>query len=204
MKTSKTTNSCYAAIMSMAFIGGLLLFSFNTAMAQKKWSVELRPGVNFPTNDLGDVSLKTGLGIEGSLTYQFIPQLGVYAGWSWNQFSSNLSDENSKLQYEETGYCLGLQFRYPGQASKINYLVKGGGTYNHIETENKAGVITNNTGHGLGWQIGTGVTLPLTKNLCLIPELRYRSLVRDMKTGSITKPVELNYFSAGVGLSLSF
>lgn len=110
----------------------------------------------------------------------------------------------SNVDFVEIGYLFGLQFIHPIGASNISYLLKAGGTYNHIETENTAGTIINDTGHGLGWQAGAGLAIPLGSRLQLIPEVRYRSLSRDMKTDNLTTPVNLDYISAGVGLSFSF
>ena len=83
-------------------------------------------------------------------------------------------------------------------------MLKGGGTYNHIETENNEGKIIDDTGHGFGWQLGAGVGIPLGKKLQLIPEVRYRSLSRDISIGDGSRPVDLNYISAGAGLFFSF
>jgi hypothetical protein len=38
---------------------------------------------------LGDADITWGLGFEGTIVYRFIPSLGVYAGWSWNNFASD-------------------------------------------------------------------------------------------------------------------
>ena len=83
-------------------------------------------------------------------------------------------------------------------------MIKGGGTYNHIETENSAGKIIYDTGHGFGWQAGGGIAIPIGKRWLLVPEVRYRSLSRDINTGDGTTPIDLNYLSAGVGISYSF
>lgn len=83
-------------------------------------------------------------------------------------------------------------------------MVKGGGTYNHIETENSDGKMINDTGHGLGWQAGAGITIPVSKRLLLIPEVRYRSLSRNITIDNTTTAADLNYVSAGAGLSWSF
>lgn len=186
----------------------VLLFSFLlvlfSAAAQNKWGIEVKPGVNFATTKLGDADLKTGFGFEGTLSYRFVKHLGVYAGWSWNKFSADQSFAGSKADFEETGYCFGLQFVHPVGSSNINYMLKGGGTYNHIETENSAGNIINDTGHGLGWQAGAGAVIPLGNRFSLTPEVRYRSLARGMTIGEVKKDVNLNYVSVGVGLSFSF
>ena len=185
-------------------IGAILLIVSECAIAQEKWSFELKPGVNFATKNLGDANLKTGVGFEGTFAYRFMPHLAAYAGWSWNRFAADESLAGSSMDFEETGYCFGLQFIHPIEKSKLSYMIKGGGTYNHIETENSDGTIINDTGHGLGWQIGGGITIPLSKRLLLIPEVRYRSLSRDIKVEEVSKPVDLNYISTGIGFSFSF
>ncbi len=63
----------------------IILISF-TVVAQEKWSVEFRPGLNFPTVDMGNVDLKVGFGFELTGAYKLMPHLAVYAGWSLNQF----------------------------------------------------------------------------------------------------------------------
>lgn len=175
-----------------------------TAKAQKKWSFDIRPGVNFATKELGNTDLKTGFGFEGNLSYRMLPYLGAYAGWGWNRFSAEQSFMGSNLDFEETGYSLGLQFGQNFKKSEIGYIIKGGGTYNHIETENNNGDIINDTGHGLGWQIGAGITVPVAKRWTLVPEVRYRSLSRTMGTGDGRRDVQLNYVSTGIGISYSF
>jgi hypothetical protein len=182
----------------------LLSLMFTNAQSQKKWSVDFRPGVNFATKDLGDANLKTGFGLEGSLTYSILPYLGAYAGWSWNHFASEQSFMGSNIDFEETGYCLGAQFTGKFKSSTLGYMIKGGGTYNHIETENSNGDIVNDSGHGLGWQLGIGLTVPMGKNWMLVPDVRYRSLARTIGEGDGRRNVQLNYISTGVGISYKF
>lgn len=196
-----TTNR---AVVLSVFSVALLLMLSQTAGAQKKWSFEIKPGVNFATKKLGDAELKTGLGFEGAFAYKFIPHLAAYAGWSWNRFTSAQTFAGNNLDFEETGYSFGLQFTHPIEKSTMSYLVKAGAIYNHIETENTDGKIINDTGHGLGWQLSAGTIIPLGKNFNLVPELRYRSLSREIKIGGVSTPVDLNYITAGVGFSLSF
>lgn len=174
------------------------------AGAQNKWRFELRPGVNFATTDLGDASLKTGFGAEGTLAYQFMPHLGAYAGWSWNRFVAEKSFAGNNTDFEETGYTLGLQFIHPFEGSALSYLVRGGAIYNHIEAENNSGDIIADTGHGWGWQIGGGIGIKANQRLLLLPEVRYRSLSRNMSIGDQTTPLDLRYISVGVGLSFAF
>jgi Outer membrane protein beta-barrel domain len=178
----------------------LLFMATFSVTAQNRLSFELRGNASIPTKDLGTTKLQTGFGFEGTLGYRFMPHLGAYGGWSWNKFTA----KETKMDYEETGYNFGLQFIHPIGESNISYMLKGGATYNHIETENTAGEIINDTKHGWGCEFGLGLPIQFGGNWRLTPEVRYRSLTRDMVNGTTTTSVDLNYISAGLGLSVSF
>jgi hypothetical protein len=179
------------------------VLSFAT-MAQKKWAFEIKPGINFPTKALADATLKTGYGFEGVFSYKFMPDLAAYAGWGWNNFNADNSFAGNNTDFTETGYSFGLQFLQPIDNTFIGYMVKAGGTYNHIEIENNDGEIIHDTGHGLGWQVGVGLPIYLNKSLIIIPECRYRSLSRSVDINEVNTPIKLNYIAASVGVSYSF
>ena len=80
-------------------------------------------------------------------------------------------------------------------------MLSAGGINNHIETENGEGDIVNDTGHGMGWEVDAGLGIPVGKRWQLIPGIRYHSLSREMKSGTVSEPVDLNYLSVGVGVS---
>ena len=181
-----------------------LLTVFNQSRAQDKWSLELRPGVNYATQDIADANLELGFGTELTIAYRFMPHLAAYAGWSYNNFAVDQSFAGTDASFEETGYTFGLQFIHPIGESGLSYLVRVGGTFNHIEIENNDGDIIIDSGHGLGWQAEAGLVIPLSEKFSLSPSLRYRSLNRDIKIENVSTSVDLNYLSVGVGLSWSF
>lgn len=186
-------------------IAALTLFAvFNQSYSQDKWSLELRPGVNYATQDISDADLEFGFGGELNIAYRFMPHLAAYAGWSYNNFAVDQSFAGSDASFEETGYTFGLQFIHPIGESDIKYLFRAGGTYNHIEIENNDGDITIDSGHGLGWQAEAGLVIPLSDKFSLLPGIRYRSLNRDIDINNVNTSVDLNYLSVGVGLSWSF
>ena len=82
-------------------------------------------------------------------------------------------------------------------------MVGGGGIYNHIETENEAGDIIDDTGHGLGWQVETGLVIPVGHHnrWQLIPAVRYRALSREIDIEGTKTAADLTYFSVGMGVS---
>lgn len=186
-------------------IAALTLFAvFNQSYSQDKWSLELRPGANYATQDIADADLEFGFGGEFTIAYRFMPHLAAYAGWSYNNFAVDQSFAGPDANFEETGYTFGFQFIHPIGESNIKYLVRAGGTYNHIEIENNNGDITIDSGHGLGWQAEAGLVIPLSDKFSLLPGVRYRSLNRNIDINDVSTSVDLNYLSVGVGLSWSF
>ncbi len=184
----------------------LSLVAFNDLSAQDKWSMELRPNLDFATQDLGDAELKTGFGAEFAVGYRFMEHLGAYVGWGWNQFKSDGTSfaGTGDTDFEETGYTFGLQFIHPINNSSISYLIRAGGIYDHIEVENEAGDITADSGHGLGWELGAGLNIGLGNNWNLRPQVGYRALSRDIEIGNTTTDVDLNYVSFGLGIAKVF
>lgn len=79
-------------------VSAVLLFSAQ-AMAQEKWAVEFRPGLNFPTGDVGDTDADIGYGFEITGAYKIMPHLAFYAGWDFNQFRGDdvFTDEDITL-----------------------------------------------------------------------------------------------------------
>jgi hypothetical protein len=175
------------------------------AYAQQRWGLEFRTNASIPVQKLGGSDLNTGYGFEGTLAYRFMSHLGLYAGWSWNRFGSGQTFAGNNMDFEETGYTVGLQFIHPfSEQSKLKYLIRGGGIYNHIEVENPAGDIISDSGHGLGWQLEAGLAVPLGERWQLMPSVRYRSLARNLTVNETTTAVNLNYLSAGASIVWSF
>jgi hypothetical protein len=178
------------------------------AFSQNRLTFEFRPGVNFPTGDLGDADLKTGCGFEGVLAYRFMTHLAVYAGWGWNRFQADESFAGVDVDFEETGYTYGLQFIHPIGQLNMNVLLRAGALSNHIEVENSSGDIIADSGHGydsgIGWQVEGGLAVPLGEKWLVMPTVRYRSLPRELNIGAVTTDVDLNYISLGVGISRIF
>ncbi len=193
--------------MKKLFIAFAILILTNTfyqTMAQDKCSLELRPGVNYAVKDISDADLELGFGGELTIAYKFMPHLSAYAGWSYNNFAVEQSFAGPDASFEETGYTFGLQFIHPLGELNIDFLVRIGGTYNHIEIENNDGDIIIDSGHGLGWQAEAGIVIPISNKLELMPSVRYRSLSRDITIESTSTPVQLNYISVGFGLRWLF
>lgn len=182
----------------------ILIMAFNQSIAQNKWSLNLRPAVNYATQNIADANLKFGLGADLTMAYSFIPHLAAYAGWSWNHFAVDNSFAGPDASFEETGYSFGLQFIHPIGELGLSYLVKAGLTYNHIEIENNNGDIIIDSGHGLGFQTEAGLVIHLSELFSISPSVRYRSLNRDIKIQNAAASFNLNFLSLGIGLSFTF
>jgi len=182
----------------------LILISSISLSAGERWSAELRGGAAFATGDLSDSDIGTGIDLEGTAAYRFMPHLGVYAGWGWTQFISDNSFAGEDMDFEETGYTLGLQFIHPIGAGKLNYVVRAGLVFNHIEIENDEGDIVGDSDHSLGWQIGAGLSIPAGSNWRFVPSVRYRAVPLEIEVENVTADMDLTYISAGLGVSRTF
>jgi hypothetical protein len=183
----------------------MVIFTVN-GMAQgknRRLSFELRPGASTATVKLGDTKLKPGMGVEATLQYSVWKGVSVYGGWGWSKFASEESYAGNNIDFEETGYILGLRYTYRLPQSPIGLFVRAGAIHNHIEAEDGGDVIAD-SGHGWGWQTEAGVDVPLGKGWSLRPGIKYQSLNRDLTVGSASRNVDLNYLSLGVGISRFF
>ncbi|NTW26507.1 MAG: porin family protein [Lentimicrobium sp.] len=171
---------------------------------EKRFGFEVSGGASFATSDLGGANLQVGLGGEGVFHYRFMPHLGAFAGWGYNAFSAENSFAGNEIDFEETGYVFGLQFKHPVGISPVSYYVRAGGLYNHIELENTDGNIIGDTGHGFGWQVAGGVDIPLGRNWSLTPGVKFNSLSGDVNMEGTTTQLDLNYIQVRVGILKNF
>lgn len=189
-----------------AFLVIMLLLISNLVMAQNRFNFELRPAANYAISDLGDAQIGPGFGFEGMVNYTFEFNVGLYAGWGWNQFTADNSFAGKDVGFEETGYSFGLRYYYPITGERFRVMVGAGGLWNHIEIENSDGEIIADSEHGFGYQVEVGFPISLGNKdrWQITPGLRYRSLDRQVKLNSIITDTNLNYLSLGLGLAFKF
>ncbi len=172
--------------------------------AEKKFGFEFNGGLSLATQKVADAHMQPGFGYEGLLSYRFMPSMGVYAGWGWNKFASKESFAGKDIDFEETGYVLGLEFRRAIAASSLAAYVRAGGLYSHLEIENTDGEIIADTGHGFGFQLAAGINVPLGKNWSLMPGLKFNSLQREVAFEGMDRNLEHRYVSARIGVIKRF
>lgn len=186
---------------------GLMMVFATTSFAQeteKRFGIELNGGASFATKKIENATLNTGFGFEGLLHYRFMPFTGIYAGWGWNRFGADDSFAGKDVCFEETGYILGLQFKYPIGTSPFSFYLRGAGLYNHIEIENADGDIIKDSGHGFGWQAAGGLNINLGSNWSITPGIKFNSLSRETNFEGTDRSLKLNYISARVGIVKMF
>lgn len=184
----------------------VLVFSLGSYAQENnpRFGFEFSSGVSMATNKLSDATLNPGFGFEGIFHYRFLPKLGLYGGWGWNQFGADESFAGNNAMFEETGYILGLQLNQSIGNSKTALYFRAGGLYAHIETENNEGDVIHNTGHGLGWQLAGGLEFELGKNWSLTPGIKFNSLSRDNEFNGSSLNFNHNYASLRIGLQKKF
>jgi hypothetical protein len=176
------------------------------AEAQNRWVLELRTGPAFPIDESEGLELTTGFGFEGTAAVRIHYHAFAYAGWDWHRFALDAAPGGGDFDLEETGYAFGIRFEHPlsgefdhGPALRFH----AGGTYNHIELEDSEGELVADSGHGLGWETGAAVVVPLGDALRLSPGLRFRSVSRDLTMESTNMEIDLRYLAAELGVAWS-
>jgi opacity protein-like surface antigen len=185
------------------FAAVALLLAAGAVQAQSPFAMELRGGAAVPTADLDDTALKTGGGFEFTGRYRIMPHVLAYVGWDWFRFVTDEPFAGADFDVENTGYAFGLQFQHP-LAGSMEWLLRAGAVYNHIELEDNDGDIVADSGHEFGWEVGGGVSIPLNPRFALTPGVRYRTLSADLDVGAGNVPVDLSYVAIELGIAYSF
>ena len=183
----------------------LALFSTTTDAQEKekRFGLEVSGGPSFATREFAE-GLRMGYGVEGTIHYRFLPFTGIYAGWGENWFSTETSSSDNNRDYEETGYVLGLQFKYPIKGSRASFFLRAGALYNHIEVENDNGDILEDTGHGPGYQLAGGIDVSLGSGWSLTPGIKFNSLSRETEFEGASGQLDYQYISARIGIMKRF
>ena len=170
---------------------------------EKRFAFEINGGLSIPTKEFVE-GIRMGFGFEGTFQYRFMPHLSVYGGWGWNWLSAESANSENNLDYEETGYVLGLDFRHPLGDSRLAYYLRAGALYNHIETENDEGDIINDTKHGPGFQLAGGIDFNLGNNWSLTPGLKFNYLSPETEYQGTQAQLDYQYISVRIGIGKKF
>lgn len=181
----------------------VLQLTGHAQQVEKRFGFELNTGISAAVNKIGDTKTNVGFGFEGLLHYRFAQHTGLYAGWGWNRFGADDSFAGNDICIEETGYIIGLQYQQTLRQS-MDYYVRAGLLYNHLEIENSDGDIIHDTGHGPGFQLAAGLVIPLSTKWSLMPGVKFNALNRDLTVEGVERSLSQNYLQIRVGFARKF
>jgi len=167
-----------------------------------RWAFDVRGGLGFATDDLGDLELDTGVGFEGTIHLHLYEHVWAYAGWDWFHFSSE-APAGEEIDAEDTGYALGLRWDHSTPGA-FGPWIRAGIVIDHVELEDEEGDIVEDSGHTVGWEAGAGVSVPLSDLWWLTPGVRVRSFDPDLELEGFGPFGGLTYVAVDVGLSRRF
>jgi hypothetical protein len=182
----------------------VLVFFPCTARAQDVVRVEGSPALVLPTEDFAGADLGTGAGIGINVSVRLLPHLAPYVGWDWRHLEAKALFGGPDVDLGETGYRFGIRFEHPIAGTRTAWMARAGGTYAHLELEDENGDLVFDSGHGIGWEVGTGLAFALGDRWHLTPEFGFRSLEREVEVEFIRSSATLRYVTLVVGVSRSF
>jgi len=180
------------------------LFVACPVFAQPRWTAEVRGGVNVATDQLADVDLKTGAGLEMGLGVRVARDVFVYGAWDWQNRAAKTPLFGTTADVEDTGYAFGLRYVVPVSSRAMPW-VRAGGLFNHIEIEDEgAGDLIADSKHTFGYEVGGGLDVTLNDRWSLTPAVRYRRFEPKVRFGGAEFSSTLSYITLDVGITLKF
>lgn len=208
-----------------------LLLAAPAAEAQTSpFSLEVRGRAAFPTGDFGDEEadgsgIETGWGgsIEG--IFQATPILGVYAGYSYTRFPTDLGElgeelegviDDASVDVTDAGLDAGVRATLPLSLGGAGVFVRGGVVYHQlgVELSDELEELLEEFGEGvfdpddldsewsLGYQLGAGALIPLGPRLSASVGANYTRYKPEFEQQAdvTVQADDVSYFSAEVGL----
>ncbi|HYW10814.1 MAG TPA: outer membrane beta-barrel protein [Longimicrobium sp.] len=203
----------------------LLLAAPAVAAQTSPFSLEVRGRAAFPTGDFGEeedgIGVKTGWGgtVEG--LYQATPLLGVYAGYGYTRFPTDLGEleellDDASIDITDAGFDAGARITLP--VLNGGAFVRGGLVYHRAAVdlseelqeffeavEPAFNEDDLESGWSLGYQLGAGALVPLGQRLSAsvgAAYTRYEPEFEDGSTTEVSSDGALSYASVEVGLQI--
>ncbi len=173
---------------------------FKSNPQKSRFSIEVNSGASISTNKIWDTKQNIGFGFETLLHYRVLQNTGLYTGWGWNRFQPK---DTFIGTFEETGYIFGIQHKRPIFKSPIEFYIRLGALYNHIEIEDKNGDLLWDTNHGFGFQGAAGINYNISQRWSIAPGIKYNNLSRNIKSSEDPRgetKLTHNYISIRIGL----
>jgi hypothetical protein len=164
------------------------------------FSLEVRGGLALPTGDFGDGDVESGITYGANATFHFIPLLGIYGGYTRNEFGG---EDDADLTDE--GFSGGLRLAIPTPLIPIDPYVKAGVVYNTLEISGSEGGVTvgAESDRSLGFEVGAGIGIGLGPKLSLTPQVTYTKYSPDFGENGLGDIVpDVSHIRVDVGLRL--
>lgn len=192
----KKTTFALAALAAVAFTG-------TQANAQTlPLSVEVRGGAVIPTGDFGDLA-STGFGLNGNVTFNVTPVVGIYGGYTWNRFGINddLGEEGDDVDVTEQGFDVGLKARFASPTGlPVTPFFRGGAIFHKIGVSEDDVSVSGD--YKLGFDVGGGVEVGLARNITLTPQVGYSQFNPGDEDEDIDDSVDVSNVTVGVGINI--
>lgn len=185
-----------------AAVAAVLALSAGEANAQFSIPLSLEGRVDYavPTGDFDDL-VDQGISFGAGVSLGISPGIGVYGTYSTTEFELGDNDTNgdNEPEVKDAGFSVGVTTALPRVAS-ISPWVGAGLVIHQLEIGDRSDGIEED----LGFEVGGGLALPLGPNVRLTPGIGYRQYGADVGTLLGTAEFDVSYFTAGVGLNVSF
>lgn len=157
-------------------------------------SVEGRVDMAIPTGDYGEeVSPAPMFTLSGTLW--IFPTVGFYG--SYSRAVIQVDDSNADLTDE--GFSMGLTVALPEwPGTRLAPWLGAGALFHHIDLDAGGDLDSD-----VGFEAAAGVAIPVARRIRLTPAVGYRSYTTDTDAAGFGQ-FDITYFTAGVGLNLSF
>ncbi len=163
-------------------------------------SVEGRLDYAVPVRDFDDfVDEGMSWGVGAALGVS--PGVGIYGTYSQTEFQLEDIDD---AEVQDEGFSVGLTTPLPSLSGLAPWV--GAGLVIHqfdFDDETDEGD-DDGVDEDLGFEVGGGLAIPLAPNIRLTPGIGYRQYGVDVGTLLGTAEFDVTYFTAGVGLNISF
>lgn len=192
----KKTMFAFAALAAVAFAG--------TARAQTALplSFEGRVGAVLPTGDWGELA-KTGIGLNGNVTFNVTPVVGIYGGYTWNRFG--VDDDLGAVddaKFTEQGFDVGLKARFASPTGMpVTPFFRGGAIIHKIRVSDDDASFSGD--YKVGFDVGGGVEIPLAPRIMLTPQVGYSQFdPSDDEDEVDDESVSVSNVHLGVGINI--
>lgn len=187
-------------LFASAALAAVLVSGSANAQLGIPLSVEGRVDYAVPVGDFDD-TVDEGLSFGAGLSVGISPGIGLYGTYSRTQFDIEGLTES---EVEDTGFSVGLTTALPS-VSGISPWVGAGVVLHQFDFNDETDEDGNDgIDEDIGFEVGGGLALPLARNVRLTPGIGYRQYGVDVGTLLGSAEFDVQYFTAGVGLNISF